>query len=141
MSPTSLILLAALSAQPTRTTPTEILTTCYFNDASVDAMLLNHAVEISGRVAAVDRDGIGGYIVKLEEQLQTAELTARSSVHCYFDARAQGALARITPGVPATIRGVIRKIDDDARRYVDANVLVTVKQCEIVGAPDGGPGR
>jgi hypothetical protein len=137
MSTASLILLAALVAQPaTRTTPTEILTTCYFNDAKVDATLLHHVVDVTSRVASVDRDGIGGYVVKLESQFQSAELTARSNVHCYFDGASRAALARIRLGREVTIRGVVRKIDDDLRRYVDPNVQVTMKGCELVGGAE-----
>jgi len=133
----SLIVLAALASQPsTRTTPTEILTTCYFNDAKVDATLLHHVVDVTSRVASVDRDGIGGYIVRLEIQFQSAELTARSSVLCYFDGTSRDALARIRMGREVTIRGVVRKIDDDSRRYVDPNVQVTMKGCELVGGAE-----
>jgi len=97
MTTASLILLAALSAEPTKTTPTEILATCYFNDARVDATLLNHAVDVTSKVASIDRDGIGGYVVRLEAQVQSAELTARSRVNCYFDPLARGVLARVRP--------------------------------------------
>src|SRR6476620_498403 len=124
MSTASLILLAALSAQPTKTTPAQILTVCYFNDANVDATLLHHAVDVTSTVASIDRDGIGGYIVKLEADVQSANLTARSSVHCYFDGASRDELARVRPGRTITVRGVVRRIDDDARRFVDPNVLV-----------------
>jgi hypothetical protein len=137
MSTASVILLFALSAQPaTRTTLTEILTTCYFNDAKVDATLLHHVVDVTSRVASIDRDGMGGYIVKLEAQFQTADLIARSCVHCYFDGTSRDALARIGPGREVIIRGIVRKIDDDTRRYVDANVQVTMKGCELVAGAE-----
>ena len=132
----SLILLAALSAQPTRTTPNDILVTCWFNDAKVDATLMNHVVDVTSKVTSIDRDGIGGYIVRLESQIQAADLIARSTVLCYFDASARDQLARIRRGNDITIRGIVRKVDDDTRRYVDANVQVTMKNCDVIGGAE-----
>lgn len=132
MLTTSLMLLAALSAEPTKTTPAEIITVCYFNDAKVDATLLNHVVDVTSKVSSVVRDGIGGYIVKLDDRLQTTEFEARASVHCHFDSSSINALARLRPGRDVTIRGVVRKIADDTNRYIEANVQVTVKNCELV---------
>ena len=129
----SLMLLVALSAQPTKTTPAEIITVCYFNDAKVDATLLNHAVDVTSKVTSIVRDGIGGYIVKLDARLQTTEFDARASVDCHFDSASIEVLSRIRPGREVTIRGVVRKIADDTNRYVDANVQVTVKGCQLVG--------
>jgi hypothetical protein len=31
-----------------------------------------------------------------------------------------------------TIRGLVRKVDDDTRRYVDPYVLTTLKGCELL---------
>jgi hypothetical protein len=136
MTAASLMLLAALSAQPTKTTPTEILAACWFNDAKVDATLMNHAVDVTSIVKSIDRDGIGGYIVKLETNVQAADLIARSSVLCYFDSTARDELARVRYGREVTIRGIVRKVDDDTRRYVDANVQVTMKGCELVAGAE-----
>jgi hypothetical protein len=132
----SLILLATLSAEPTKTTPIEMLTVCYFNDAKADATLMNHLVDVTSKVSSIDRDGIGGYIVKLEAQLHSRDLIGRSSVLCHFDSTSRDALARIRPGREVTIRGVVRKIDDDTKRYVDANVQVTMKGCDLVGGAE-----
>lgn len=136
MSTAFIVLLAALSAQPTKTTPAQILSVCYFNDANVDATLLHHVVDVTSAVASIDRDGIGGYVVKLEATVQSANLTARSSVHCYFDGASRDVLARLRPGREVTIRGVVRKVDDDTRRYVDPNVLVLMKGCELVAGAE-----
>jgi hypothetical protein len=136
MIATSLMLLATFAADPTKTTPTEIIATCYFNDAKVDATLLHHVVDVTSKVASVGRDGIGGYIVKLEARLHTPNVEARGNVHCYFEKTAVDTLARIRPGREITIRGVVRQIDDDTLRYVDPNVLVTIKNCELVGGAE-----
>jgi hypothetical protein len=133
MVTTSLMLLAALSAQPTKTTPAEIITVCYFNDAKVDATLLNHEVDVTSKVTSIVRDGIGGYIAKLDTRLQTTEFDARASVHCHFDGASINALTRVRPGREVTIRGVVRKIVDDMNHYVDPNVQVTMKSCALVG--------
>lgn len=136
MIATSLMLLAALAADPTKTTPTEIIATCYFNDAKVDATLLHHVVDVKSKVASIGRDGIGGYIVNLEGRLHTTNVEARGNVRCHFEKTAVDTLARIRPGREITIRGVVRQIDDDTLRYVDPNVVVTIKNCELVGGAE-----
>src|SRR5262245_57106874 len=100
----ALMLLATLAAEPTTTTPAEMLTVCYFNDAKADATLMNHLVDVTSKVSSIDRDGIGGYIVKLDAQLHTRDLIGRASVLCYFDSTSRDALARIRPGRDVTIR-------------------------------------
>jgi hypothetical protein len=97
---------------------------------------MNHAVDVTSIVKSIDRDGIGGYIVKLETNVQAADLIARSSVLCYFDSTARDELARVRYGREVTIRGIVRKVDDDTRRYVDANVQVTMKGCELVAGAE-----
>jgi hypothetical protein len=109
-----------------------MIATCYFNDARVDATLLYHVVDVTSPVASIGRDGMGGYIVKLEARVQTASYAARGSVHCHFDKLALDTLARIRPGREVTIRGVVRGIDDDTLHYLDPNVLVTMKNCELL---------
>ena len=136
MTSATLILLAVLSVQPIKTTPAQILATCHFNDADVDATLLHRTVDVSSKVASIDRDGIGGYVVKLEADVQSADLTARSRVHCYFDGTLRDVLARVRPGREIMVRGVVRKIDDDTRRYVDPNVLVIMKGCQVVAGAE-----
>ena len=91
---------------------------------------------MTSKVATIDRDGIGGYIVRLETQVQSAESTARSRVNCYFDPLARDGLARVRPGREVTIRGIVRKVDDDTRRYVDPNVQVTMKSCELISGAE-----
>ena len=136
MTTASLMLVAVLAVQPTKTTPAEILRVCYFNDARVDATLLHHAVDVTSSVASIDRDGIGGYIVKLQAQIQNSQFDGRSSVLCHFEGAARDALAGILPGRVVTIRGVVRKVDDDSRRYVDPNVQVTMKGCQLVAGAE-----
>ena len=132
MTTASLMLLVTLAAQPARTTPAEILAVCHFNDASVDAVLLNHVVDVTSPVETIIRDGIGGYIVRLEANVQFARFEGRSCVLCHFEGASREVLARIRPGREVTIRGVVRQVDDDSRRYVDPNVQVTMKRCEVV---------
>jgi len=135
MSPTLFLLAAALIAEPTKTTPAQILTTCYFNDAKVEATLLNHVVDVTSKVTSIDRDGLGGYVVRLDDALHTPDYIARVNVCCYFDAAARDALAGVARGRVITVRGVVRKISDDVTRFVDGNVQVSVKDCELVAAP------
>jgi hypothetical protein len=130
------MLLAALSAEPIKTTPAEILTTCYFNDARVDATLLNHVVDVTSRVTSISRDGIGGYIVHLDSQLQTTAFIARVNVACHFDPASREMLARVRPGREVSIRGLVRRVDDDVNRYVDGNVQVTMRGCELLSGAE-----
>src|SRR5437868_8118317 len=108
----SLLLAATFSDQPTTTTPGEMLGICRYNAATADAALMHHVVEISSRVAVVDRDGIGGYIARLEARVDTPLMMDRIRVCCYFDGVSRGDLARIKPGEVVTIRGVVREMKD-----------------------------
>lgn len=128
----ALIALALLAAEPTKTTPADMLLTCSFNDARVDATLLHHVVEVRGKVANIGRDGLGGYVLRFDDELHTSRFQARISVHCHFDAAGREALAKVRIGQQVAVRGIVRQVLDDAQRYVDANVQVTMKQCELV---------
>ena len=57
-------------------------------------------------------------------------------MHCYFDGTLRDVLARVRPGREIMVRGVVRKIDDDTRRYVDPNVLVIMKGCQVVAGAE-----
>lgn len=127
-----LIALTLLAAEPTKTTPADMLLTCYFNDARVDATLLHHLVEVRGKVATIGRDGLGGYVLRFEDELHTHRFQARIEVRCHFDAAGRDALARVKLGQEVTVRGVVRQVADDTQRYVDGNVQVVMKQCELV---------
>lgn len=128
----ALIALALLAAEPTKTTPSDMLLTCYFNDARVDATLLHHVVEVRGKVANIGRDGLGGYVLRFDDALHTHRFQARISVHCQFDAASREALSKVRMGQEIAVRGIVRQVVDDAHRYVDGNVQVTMKQCELV---------
>lgn len=134
MTAAVLILAAALSAQPTKTTPLEMLKICAFNDALADASLLHHVVEVTSKVTSIERDGIGGYIVHLDASLHSTGLIGRVKVCCRFDPPARDALAQIVPGADVTIRGVVREIDDELTRLVDSHVTLTMRGCELVVA-------
>jgi hypothetical protein len=128
----SLILAAMLAAQPTTTTPVEMLGICRYNTAAADAALMHHVVEITSRVTVIDRDGIGGYITKLEARVDTPLIMDRIRVCCYFDGISRGDLARIKPGEVVTVRGVVREMKDHLNYMVDPNVEVVVKNCALV---------
>ena len=131
-----LIVAAALAAQPTKTTPLEMLKVCAFNDALADASLLNHVVEVTSKVTAIERDGIGGYIVHLDAALHSSGLIGRIKVCCRFDPPARNSLAAIAPGADVTIRGVVREIDDELTRLVDSHVTLTMRSCELVAGAE-----
>ncbi len=131
MNAAILIVVAALAAQPTKTTPLEMLKICAFNDALADAALLHHVVDVTSKVTAIERDGIGGYIVYLDATLHSSALIGRARVCCRFDPPARDALAQIVPGAEVTIRGVVREIDDELDRLVDSHVQLTLRSCEL----------
>ena len=129
-----LIAASALSVQPTKTTPVDLIKICYFNDALADAALMHHWVEVTSPVTMIERDGIGGYVVHLDGDLHSTKLIGRAKVCCFFDPASRAALAKIQPGTPVTLRGVVREINDQLERMVDANVKVTMFNCEVVVA-------
>ena len=145
---TTLLLAAtvALSAPPTKTTPIEVLKITRFNAAMVDEMFLHHWVDLTGIVTEVERDGIGGYIVKMEGRVHLSDFMGRIEVQCHFASNAsyysgsdhgfagnlRNDLGQIKPGVPVTIRGIPRKMKDHLHFPIDRNVVFTMKDCELV---------
>jgi hypothetical protein len=136
---TSLLVAAVLTtAQPgvTKTTPIEVLTTCRFNAALADEALMNHRVDLSAAVTEIERDGIGGYVVRVDASTHEPDFIGRVAIVCHFPGTARADLALIKPGVPVTIRGVPRALTDHLHFPVDRNVVVTMKDCELVAGPE-----
>jgi len=131
-----LIAAASLSVQPTKTTPLDMLKICAFNDALADASFMHHWVEVSSPVTAIERDGIGGYIVHLDATLHTTQMIGRVHVCCRFDPLTRDSLAKIRPGTVVTVRGVVRDINDRLNRIVDSNVEITMRNCEVVAGAE-----
>jgi hypothetical protein len=131
-----LIAAAALSVQPTKTTPLDMLKICSFNDALADSAFMHHVVEVTSPVSAIERDGIGGYIVHLDASLHTTQMLGRIHVCCKCDPLTRDALARIRPGAVVTVRGVVREIHDKLDRIVDSHVVITMRNCEVVAGAE-----
>jgi hypothetical protein len=131
----SLMLAAVFVAAPTKTTPVEVLTVCRFNAALADATLMHHVVDLTGTVTEVERDGIGGYIVRLDAQTHEPDFIGRVEICCHFSGTARGSLATIKPGLPVTIRGVPRELRDHLSFPLDKNVRVVMRDCELIPAP------
>jgi hypothetical protein len=136
---TSLFVAASLTiAQPavTKTTPNEVLQTCRFNAALADETLLHHWVELTANVTEIERDGIGGYIVRVDGNIHESDFIGRVEIVCHFRNTSRTDLARIKPGVPVTIRGVPRELTDHLHFPVDRNVVVKMKECELVAGAE-----
>lgn len=135
----SLLVAATLTiAQPavTKTTPIEVLQTCRFNAALADETLLHHWVELTANVTEIERDGIGGYIVRVDGNVYESDFIGRVEFVCHFRGTSRTDLARIKPGVPVTIRGVPRELTDHLHFPVDRNVVVKMKECELVAGAE-----
>jgi hypothetical protein len=132
----SLLIAISLITAPTKTTPIEVLATLRFNAAQADATLMNHVVELTGVVTKVERDGIGGYVVRVDGATHESDFIGRVEIHCHFAGTARSALAQIKTGETVTIRGVPRELRDHLHFPVDRNVLVTVKDCEILAGAE-----
>jgi len=130
----SVLLAAVLVAGPTKTTPVEVLAVCRYNAALADESLLHHVVELTTTVAEVERDGIGGYVVRIDAAVQEAEFLGRVEIHCHFPGTARSALAAIKPGQTVTIRGVPRELRDHLSFPLDKNVRIVIRDCEVVAA-------
>ena len=145
----SLVLAASLVAAqpaPTKTTPLEVLEMARFNAAQLDALFLHHWVDLTGTVTSVERDGVGGYVVKLEGSTHQPDFLGRIEIHCRFASNSsyysgsdhgfagnnRSDLAQIKPGVAVTIRGIPRKVKDHLHFPIDRNVVYTVMDCELV---------
>jgi hypothetical protein len=132
----SLMLAAVVVAAPTKTTPVEVLTVCRFNAALADETLMHHVVELTGIVTEVERDGIGGYIVRMDGEAHESDFIGRVEICCHFIGTARPALAGIKPGQAVTIRGIPRELRDHLSFPLDKNVRIKMKDCELlVAAP------
>ena len=132
----SLLLAAVLATAqpgPTQTTPAKVLDTCRFNAALADETLLHHIVELTGVVSEVERDGIGGYVVRFAGSRHEADFVGRALILCHFRGAARADLAKIRPGVAVTVRGVPRELVDHLHFPVDRHVVLTMKDCELIG--------
>jgi hypothetical protein len=135
----SLLVAASLTiAQPavTKTTPIEVLQACRFNAALADETLLHHWVELTANITEIERDGIGGYVVRVEGDVHESDFLGRVEIVCHFRGTARADLARIKSGVPVTIRGVPRELTDHLHFPVDRNVVVKMKDCELVAGAE-----
>jgi len=63
-------------------------------------------------------------------------LHGRSRVHCYIYGTLRDVLARVMPSREIIVSGVVRNIDDNTRRYVNTNVLVIMKCCQVVAGAE-----
>jgi hypothetical protein len=132
----SLMLVAVLVAAPTKTTPVEVLSVCRFNAALADETLLHHVVELTATVTEVERDGIGGYIVRVDADTHEPDFIGRVEIHCHFIGTARAALAAVKPGELVTIRGVPRELRDHLSFPLDKNVRLKMKDCELVAGAE-----
>ena len=128
----TLLLATALVAAPTKTTPVEVLSICRFNAALADEALMHHVVDLTGAVTEIERDGIGGYIVRMDAEAHLSDFLGRVEICCHFSATARSALATIRPGQAVTIRGVPRELRDQLSFPLDKNVRIKMKDCELV---------
>jgi hypothetical protein len=128
--------LAVAQSAPNKTTPVEVLQTCRFNAALADETLLHHWVELTASVTQIERDGIGGYVVRVDGDVHESDFIGRVEIVCHFRSTSRTDLARIKPGVPVTIRGVPRELTDHLHFPVDRNVVVKMKDCELVAGAE-----
>lgn len=128
-----LMIAALLAAQPapTATTPVEVLDIVRYNAALADETLMHHVVELTGPVTEIYRDGMGGYVARLDAAINEAYGRGRLELHCHFPAGARNALAAVKPGAAVTIRGIPRQIKDHLHWPTDASVRIDVKECEL----------
>ena len=135
---TSLMLAALLSAQPapTATTPVEVLDIVRYNAALADDAIMHHVVELTGPVTEIYRDGMGGYIARMDAAIGEVSWNGRLELHCHFPAGARNALASVKPGAAVTIRGIPRHIKDHLHWPTDSAVRIDVKDCELVVRAD-----
>jgi hypothetical protein len=127
-------LVSATQNAPLQTTPLEVLDICRFNAARADETLLHHRIDLTGAVTEVERDGIGGYIVRLQAMAHESDFLGRIEIQCHFAGSARSNLAQIAPGTAVTIRGVPRTLRDQLGSPIDKNVIVTMKECTLVAS-------
>jgi hypothetical protein len=127
-------LVSATQNAPLATTPLEVLDICRFNAARADETLLHHRIDLTGTVAEVERDGIGGYIVRLQAMTHEPDFIGRIELQCHFAGSARSDLAKIAPGTAVTIRGVPRTVRDQLGSPIDKHVIVTLKECGLVAS-------
>jgi hypothetical protein len=132
----SLMLAVILVAAPTKATPIEVLSVCRFNAALADESLLHHVVDLTCTVTEIERDGIGGYIVRIDTETHESDFIGRVEIHCHFTGTSRTALAAIKPGEVVTIRGVPRELRDHLSFPLDKNVRITMKDCQVVAGAE-----
>ncbi len=138
----SLLVTALFAIQPAGApapmSPTDVLQIVRFNAAAADEAILHRFVDLKGEVTEIYRDGIGGYVVRLDAKIQEPHRSGRIEIHCYFHPAARTDLAPIKPGLPVTLRGIPRSTKDHLHWPVDPNVRIDVKDCTL-GAIDELP--
>jgi len=117
----SLMLAVVLVTAPTKATPIEVLSVCRFNAALADESLLHHVVDLTCTVAEIERDGIGGYIVRIDTETHESDFIGRVEIHCHFT---------------GTARGVPRELRDHLSFPLDKNVRITMKDCQLVAGAE-----
>jgi hypothetical protein len=128
----SLLIATVLVAAPTKATPIEVLSVCRFNAALADESLMHHLVDLTATVTEIERDGIGGYIVRIDAETHESDFIGRVEIRCHFTGNARAALAAVKPGEVVTIRGVPRELRDHLSFPIDKNVRLMMKDCELV---------
>jgi hypothetical protein len=130
---TSLLITALIAVQPDPApmSPVEVLQIVRFNAAATDDAILHRVVELTGDVTEIYRDGIGGYVVRLDSVVKEPHRTGRIEIHCHFAGISRGDLAKIKPRMPVTLRGIPRTTKDHLHWPVDPNVRLDVKDCTL----------
>ena len=139
----SLLVTTLIAAQPEPASPplsaAEVLDVVRYNAAAADQAVFHRVVELAGEATEVYRDGMGGYVVRLDAVIKESHRTGRIEIHCHFAGTARGDLARIKPGTPVTLRGIPRTTKDHLHWPVDPNVRINVKDCTLAANEEEPP--
>ena len=139
----SLLITALIAAQPESApaplSPVEVLDVVRYNAAAADEALFHRVVELTGQASEIYRDGIGGYVVRLDAVIKEPHRTGRIDIHCHFAATARGDLAKIKPGTAVTLRGIPRTTKDHLHWPIDPNVRIDVRECTLITGEEVSP--
>ena len=130
-----LLVTALIAAQPEPAaaplSAADVLQTVRFNAAATDDAILHRVVELAGEATEIYRDGIGGYVIRLDARIQEPHRSGRIEIHCHFAGTSRGELARLKPGMLLNLRGIPRATKDHLHWPVDPNVRIDVKDCTL----------